>query len=507
LRPDSLLVIVMLTDENDCSIVDEDGKQGWLVGRRMPMSRASSECAGAGAGAMACCRPCTVELEGCPSNETDPECRKGTHLEVGDDSTNLRCYRQLERFGLDLLYPVQRYVRGLTSPRIALRSPGPGGAMEVANPIFAKGRDGTSARARRVFLAGITGVPWQDLANEPSLRGRELDYLSTSGLENYQVSAGVSRWDVILGEPDASVPPLDPFMIESIEERSGVNPITRDTIAPSSSEEPMNAINGHEQNVWARDDLQYACTFELPTAVPCTTDNQDGCECNAAEESYRRSICEYDETGTDGTQTHGKAYPGLRQLEVLKALGPQAVVASACPKNVVVEGNDPAADPAYGYNPAVTAMLRQFAYDFEASCLSKPLSVDDDGRVPCRVIEGTIADACSCDASVGRVEPNRALAMDVLTELEVSFGLCGEGTPVRCEDYCLCEIPQLKDADLATCRTSANDPGNLQGFCYVDDATNPALVSDCPSGASQNLRFMGGRPPSGDAVLLACPRF
>jgi hypothetical protein len=37
MRPDSLLAIVMLTDENDCSINDENGQQGWLVGSRNPI--------------------------------------------------------------------------------------------------------------------------------------------------------------------------------------------------------------------------------------------------------------------------------------------------------------------------------------------------------------------------------------------------------------------------------------------------------------------------------------
>jgi hypothetical protein len=57
MRPDSLLAIVMLTDENDCSINDENLAQGWLVGRRIPMPRASSECANPGAANYDCCRP------------------------------------------------------------------------------------------------------------------------------------------------------------------------------------------------------------------------------------------------------------------------------------------------------------------------------------------------------------------------------------------------------------------------------------------------------------------
>src|SRR5690349_19347221 len=45
LRPDSLLAIVMLTDENDCSIVDQDGQQGWLATTTMDrLPRSSASC-------------------------------------------------------------------------------------------------------------------------------------------------------------------------------------------------------------------------------------------------------------------------------------------------------------------------------------------------------------------------------------------------------------------------------------------------------------------------------
>src|SRR6185295_3558490 len=44
MRPDSVLAIVMLTDENDCSINDEGNQQGWLVGRRAVMPRGSDAC-------------------------------------------------------------------------------------------------------------------------------------------------------------------------------------------------------------------------------------------------------------------------------------------------------------------------------------------------------------------------------------------------------------------------------------------------------------------------------
>ena len=504
LRPDSLVVIVMASDENDCSIIDEDGENGWLVGQRSPMTRASSECAAMGDAAASCCRPCTLEMEGCPANESDPECEKGTELTSLEDNSNLRCFQQLRRFGVDLLYPWQRYVDALTKQTVSLRSPNPDGATVVENPLFAPGVDGFVPSDGRAFLVGLVGVPWQDIARETSLTGRELEYLPAGVL-----GAGLpNSWELILGDPDANVPPLDPFMIESIDERRGYNPLTGDAIVPSNTTEQTNAINGHEQNIWTRDDLQYACTFELPSELPCTVENQDSCDCNASEVAHQRPQCRYESTNADGTQTHGKAYPGLRQLQVLKGLDGQAVVASICPKNVQAEG-DPALDPAYGYNPAITAMLDEFEWHLTPDCLWRRLPVDDSGRTRCRVIELTSGEtaACSCDASTGRVEPSRAVSEAALAYVDGIY--CGEGTTDSCEDFCLCEIEQLSGDELETCLNSTTDDGSAHGFCYVEAETaDPEILSNCEAftpGPPKNLRFMGGRPPA-RLGLLVCPR-
>jgi hypothetical protein len=55
-----------------------------------------------------------------------------------------------------------------------------------------------------------------------------------------------------------------------------------------------------------------------------------------------------------------KAYPALRQLEVLKGLGDNAVVASVCTRNVTRPNL-----PDYGYRPVVGALVEAFAPRFE----------------------------------------------------------------------------------------------------------------------------------------------
>ena len=111
LRPDSLLAIVMLTDENDCSIVDENDSQGWLVGGPMPMPRGSDACAHPeNPEVYRCCLPCLL----LDTNSTPPDCNyandvscgQGSSLLPPEDSANLRCFKQVQRFGLEPPLPV-----------------------------------------------------------------------------------------------------------------------------------------------------------------------------------------------------------------------------------------------------------------------------------------------------------------------------------------------------------------------------------------------------------------
>jgi len=116
LRPDSLLAIIMLTDENDCSVkirgqfyIPLLAKSG---GANFRMPRARSECADDPTNE--CCRSCRSNQDGCPE---DPACAT-PFLPAEDDHINLRCFHQKQRFGIDFLYPTQRYVNALSQPLI-----------------------------------------------------------------------------------------------------------------------------------------------------------------------------------------------------------------------------------------------------------------------------------------------------------------------------------------------------------------------------------------------------
>ena len=512
LRPDSLLAIVMLTDENDCSINDDDGQQGFYIPTptvRLP--RASSQCATNPNDP--CCHTCAADAPpGCPSNDVDPECSKKAAdekyatLSDEEDKMGVRCFDHKRRFGLDFLYPTERYIDALTKRTVKNRA-----GADVPNPIFIA-PDGAARPESQVLLAGILGVPWQDIATEDSRQGRGLVYLDAAELE----AAG--RWDVILGDRSKNQPPTDPHMLESIAPRSGMHPFLGIPIAPSTSTNPEeNPINGHEQAVPGFDDLQYACTFRLPTPRDCAVVGLDACDCNAHEQVNNRPLCDYPNgPNTEGIQHYAKAYPGLRHLEVLKGIGDNGIVASICPKNTAPEpGVERAADPSYGYNPAVASILESFRERLGGQCLPRKLEPDTNpgsdtfGQVDCSVVEAVIdTDGdCACDGAKGRsLIESPDLREAVREELE-GHGKCGGDSNVRCSSYCLCEVRQLAGAELTSCQAGSKDP-NIYGYCYVDadqEIGNPELVAQCPATQKRLLRWVGeGLPANGSSMMMAC---
>jgi hypothetical protein len=522
LRHDSLLSVIVLSDEDDCSVTDEAGAQGWLVAHtgtsaspfRMP--RASAACAVNPNDD--CCRLCMqTAAAGCPSNAEDTECIKGNSMtSTAEDHPNLRCFNQRQRFGVDLLYPISRYRDALTLATVQSR---PG--VPHPNPVFAAPDGQTPRDPSLVMFTGIVGVPWQDISTEASWSAaRELEYLTAAELAEPDPNrGGITRWDVILGDPANSVAPLDPHMRASIDQRpaGAAHPLLAGAqyrIADAANTALPNVINGHEQNIVGRDDLQYACTFALPDPVPCDAPsaggNEASCDCNANEAAYNRSICTYPNgTLVEGVQTHAKAYPAVRQLELMKRLGSNAIVSSICPKNTEpLAGVAPENDPFYGYNPAVQGIAARFT-DLEP-CLAEPLPNDassgGEGRVSCSVVE-VQGDGASCDPAFGRaaVAADSTLREALVARLTLD-GLCGARVGVDCDSIVACELTQHAAADLSTCQSGSEltDPG----FCYVEPGAGigaEALTQDCPVGRERVLHFTGqDTPATGALVYLAC---
>src|SRR5262249_35907113 len=160
---------------------------------------------------------------------------------------NLRATRSKVQYGLDFDYPIARYVEGFTQPFLQSYQAG------AKNPLYQDPscREGSACAPVRdpslVFWAAIVGVPWQDIAvDEHDLSS---GFLDAKGLLDQ------GRWDLILGDPNASppVPPTDPHMLVSTAPRPGLP-------GPDSA---LNADekNGHEWDTAAdtpsNTDLQY----------------------------------------------------------------------------------------------------------------------------------------------------------------------------------------------------------------------------------------------------------
>jgi hypothetical protein len=330
LRYDSLVAIVVLTDENDCSI-SAGGQSFHFFDDIGTVPRATSVCATKPNDR--CCRSCADAVPaGCAD---DAECTKGPYGSE-EDSGLLRCFDQKRRYGRDYLYPTSRYVDGLTGKMV----PGRNGGL-VDNPLFHDPRGSASPRdPSLVFVAGVVGVPWQDLAVDPG------DPVHLQ-LKNAEQMLADGTWNLILADPATGRPPRDPLMIETTAERTGVQPIIGVPVAPSSAPSPtQNPINGHETALGAAPmEPQYACIFDLPTP------EQGSIDCTSFTGS-NRAICQANDGTYGSTQYRGKSYPGVRELEVLRGIGEKAIAASICARNLKDETRDD-----FGYRPVLRQIL------------------------------------------------------------------------------------------------------------------------------------------------------
>jgi len=334
LRPDSLLVIVMLTDENDCSMTDDGALL--LGGSALPPQ---------GAAACAtnpddpCCYPCILPAPaGCPN--PDPVCAQSKMLK---SAANLNCFDGKRRFGFDPLRPVERYIDALTKTTVPSRS-----GAQIPNPLFAGGLRTPS----QIFLVAIAGVPWQDVATDATRpAGVNLQLKSSKELRDGAL------WDVIAGDPATHTPPKDPLMTESVAARTGANPITGDALASPTAGLLANPINGHERLIQFDDDLQYSCIFQLPATRDCAASKSTtSCDCTSPTDGEMNPVCQAADGTYTTTQRYAKALPPLRILQVVKGVGDAGIVASICPKNIVDDTSE-----GYGYRPVIGTLVQNVA--------------------------------------------------------------------------------------------------------------------------------------------------
>jgi len=525
LRPDSLVAILMVTDENDCSVIDYG--QGWLVGSHT-LSGAPFRLPGATISCASdpnheCCHSCASEPPaGC---WRDPVCEeeRSQRLAPEDDHPNLRCFNQKQRFGIDLLFPISRYVEGLTQPLVLARD-----GQYHPNPLFAAGQRETSG----VYLGGILGVPWQDLARAESWNSdAPLEYLTYDELRD----EGRLAW--ILGDREQY--PLDGLMLETPVDRTTVtglpqtHPALGAELAPSDTKPELapNPINGREVKILDGSALQFACIFPLREAKLACDPSEPDCPCTTSAPDVTSPLCE------GATQTRAGAHPSVRQLQVLKAIGDfsgNAIITSICPK---VTDPSRASEPGYGYSPAASALTQRLNTPFERWCMGAQLPICDcvegddcrgragcgedaePGRTTCALIEARFpmqaGTACApCGERPRRHDVAEPLARAARLRLRENGHCDGFDFLPRCEDFCLCELEQLRGPELRECTTASRTPPTGAGFCYIDpeqvsenDAERArAVLANCAAPAKSVLRFVGDSDHERSTVrLLVCP--
>ena len=493
LRPDSLVAVLIATDENDCSIIDGSiqGVGGAAIGfyALLPADARGLSVLKGGTSKCAenpndpCCYPCGLASPpaGCPRPDNDPACVKG-QLTVAEDHPNLRCFDQKRRYGMDFLFPVQRYIDGFTKDKVANRR----GEL-VDNPLFANlscpmGQQCIPQRyPSLVFVSGIVGVPWQDIAvnrDDLSKGYKTAKQLATDGV-----------WADIVGDPlnpSGPVPPRDPHMIESIRPRG-------DLPGPDSSwkEDPKH---GHEWDptkdaVEPNADLQYACIFDLPAPKVC--EQAVDCDCASATVAETKNpLCQNQQGAYTKTQTRGKAYPSTRILQVLQELGDQASVASICPGQ-----SADATRGDFGYRPAIDALfatMQRTLGHVRPWCSSESAHVDANSQqLPCVIVEVFDAPTCTCDVTSGR----RPARDELLT------------AEMKAAGSCRCEIVQLSGGAQSDCRMGMSGGPGSDGWCFVNPAQfggAPACgaMPGCPPARPNGIRF---NTPRSEPRLGATP--
>ncbi|WP_394850752.1 hypothetical protein LZC95_25260 [Pendulispora brunnea] len=461
LRPDSLVAVIVLTDENDSEIdvrsADQSGYKFMSTTFKPP--RGTSACTSNPADPN--CTSCAFLPNG---GAGDPNCAKGNYTDPNDwgYDPNLRHVHMKAKYGFEPQFPISRYVVGLTAKAVPDRiGEYPSGAKnyvgdaKCTNPLFAASLpDGSSTDAAAlchlasgprtsdsIFYAHIGGVPHELLHFDP--RDPEASAIREED------------WVKILGKnPEAyDYTGIDPHMIESVAPRAGL-------AGPGASND-ADPIHGRE---WITDqgaghilpvDRQFACIFPLAKPRDCTlADNADACDCPSKPTLTAAQAPPVCNPSKQTEQIAAKAYPTIRELLLAKKIGEQGIVSSICPIHVTEQS---AGDPLYGYRPAVSAIVDRLKSALTERCVPQPLEEETDGTVPCLVLEllpGAGDQSTACDSSKGLEQPDPGVLRRYRAAQQANGDTDGLARP-------LCVMKQLKGEELV--QSSAKSPRGRDG--------------------------------------------
>ncbi len=497
LRPDSLVAVIMLTDEDDSSAdpLSVGATGHYFMANSFPggIDRGDGTLTAAKGTSVCAAEPGSPACTSCAfasSNAdvaADPNCASGAgYYASDDDDLNVRFHKMKQRFGVDPQYSVLRYVKGLSSSAIASRDKEnhdgqPDVNTDCVNPLFYGGElptggtddapgltalcklPATSAESRDsnlVFFALVGGIPNELIDRESGNRD-----------EDNNVTA--EAWTKIIGADPLAYDfnGQDARMIQSVEPRAG-------RPGPSSADAPASDPLNKEHRDWStnKGDLQYACTFPIPPALRDTAPRADG-DCVKNSDA---PLCGSGDKSVARIQERAKAYPTIREAIVVRQLGSQGILGSLCPK--VADG--PQTNPDYGYNPAVNEIVDRLKNALTQTCLPQALSKDDSGNVPCLMLEVMPEGVPSCELE-GREAPNPA----VLTKFQETLDASQKSRTV-------CVLGQIAGAaGVDACQQAT---GENSGWCYLDGNA----AGRCSQQVVFNDRILG--LAKGSTVYLQC---
>jgi hypothetical protein len=514
LRHDSLLAIVMISDENDASLkpaqlnwlpwayANGQMQRGWDACAKVPDDfepDTGDDYAMLHDPAGYNCKSCFEDTGN--SNCALPWATMGPNLDT--DDRNLRAFEQTRRYGFNFLWGRQRYVDGFSANLVPGIDATSGAVVGKANPIFAGG-----FRSRdQVIVEAIVGVPIDLVTDASTGKSKELTD---------------ADWQKIISA-DPSV--RDARMIESIAPRVG-RPKYRGG-GDLSADPPTSPTfgNGGDRDVANGSDLQYACVGRRQIDAPSF-------DCVTAADFANNPLCT-----PDAKQPYFKAYPGLRELRVIHDLGASGHVASICNDDYEIAMN--------GIIDVLTDRLNG------SQCFKSILVADDDNRVDCDFVEifpgDSYADATRCeDVAPGYCTPGAAPCRSTSDELQPTdpataasqLDLCidvvgpdgataqancpayeqngnvyvgGADDPLSATDGCgstkrlVCEMVQINDdARCLNDPTYTIDPTRGGGWCYSKnpDVVGPTCIKELSPGT---IRFLGGvKTKPGSVVRNYC---
>jgi hypothetical protein len=483
LRPDSLVAVIMLTDEDDSQVNPMVfGGAGHYWARATGVYGNKDAGRSTSRGTQACsqapssdaCLPCFDSKA-----KGDPACAENDGFyKPADDSLNVRFHKMKARFGVDPQYPLDRYVKGFSSTKVPNRD----GTKTCQNPLFAASlprgvSDPNDPRlcdlpagkrsADRVFFAILGGVPGDLLHFDPNDPKKSL--------------LTDADWDKLVGkDPDAYARDegVDPRMVQSTNPRAG---------RPAASKTSGDNFEGDAVRDWetSKLDLQYACTFPLKTERDCSNPKECDCNSDTTNPSPNPPLC----GPTGKTQRFAKAYPTPRELRVARSLGKQGIASTLCPLSLDSTLADGAPNPLYGYRPAVSTIVERLKGAFLSECLPEKLTRDASGEVLCIALHSLPEKGAKCEDTPGLTPADVELKASFLERKKKSGDASFEGKTI-------CRATQIRTKPGETCIKS-----DQAGFCYVENSGDQKPLTSC----SQAIEFSRrGTPRDGMTTDLLC---